>query len=498
MSPSFARNTLLGFSSGAAVALAGFIGNAITARLLGPDNLGVFAYVVFCVTIGSMIAGLGIGTVQQRFIPNLRAEGRDDEADGLIGATTRLSTVAAIVGAVALLAYLYWPGRGAIEGPSETTRNVVIGLALVWFISWRMAEVYQFYLRGEQRFGELARLSAYSALIKLAVMALGAWLFGIPGALAGFIAANLLPASRIFRLLRVKPHVGQELRGQVTKFALASWATAVLGGLVFGRTEILFLEHYTDLGAVGLFAAAVTVAEMAVQLPPLLLSALLPRFSEQHGLGAQGEMHKLYRTMTALIAMLIVPLCFGLAAIAPVLVPMLFGTEFAGAAAVASVLLIAAAVSSLGVTTFYLLQSIGKTGFLLMSNGIGLIGTIALGFLLVPRFGLIGAAWSRGIVQVTVVLIETWYVTRRLKISPPYRALGAIALAAVAQAAVAYFAVMELGGAVSLLVAIPAAIVVYLIGLKVLRVSSMVDPGLIERLVARMPGRVRPLLRRLV
>jgi O-antigen/teichoic acid export membrane protein len=498
MSPSFARNTLLGFSSGAAVALAGFIGNAITARLLGPDNLGVFAYVVFCVTIGSMIAGLGIGTVQQRFIPNLRAEGRDDEADGLIGATTRLSTVAAIIGAVVLFAFLFWPGRGAIEGPSATTRNVVIGLALVWFISWRMAEVYQFYLRGEQRFGELARLSAYSALIKLAVMALGAWLFGIPGALAGFVAANLLPATRIFRLLRVKPRLGQELRGQVTKFALASWATAVLGGLVFGRTEILFLEHYTGLGAVGLFAAAVTVAEMAVQLPPLLLSALLPRFSEQHGLGAQDEMHRLYRTMTALIAMLIVPLCFGLAAISPVLVPILFGAEFADAAVVASVLLVAAAVSSLGVTTFYLLQSIGKTGFLLMSNGVGLIGTIALGFLLVPRFGLIGAAWSRGIVQVTVVLIETWYVTRRLNISPPYRALGAIALAAVAQAAVAYLAVVELGGAVSLLVAIPAAVVVYLIGLRVLRVSSMVDPGLIERLVARMPDRLRPLIRRLV
>ena len=38
MSPNFVRNTLLGFSSGAAVALAGFIGNAITARILGPDS----------------------------------------------------------------------------------------------------------------------------------------------------------------------------------------------------------------------------------------------------------------------------------------------------------------------------------------------------------------------------------------------------------------------------------------------------------------------------
>lgn len=498
MSPSFLRNTILGFSSGAAVALAGFIGNAITARLLGPDNLGILAYVVFCVTIASMVAGLGIGIVQQRYIPNLRAEARDDEADGLIGATTRWSMVAAIVGGLLLFAYLYWPGRGVTEKLSDTSRDVVIAVALIWFLCWRMAEVYQFYLKGEQRFGELARLSAVSALIKLAVIALGAWLFGIPGALAGYIAGNLLPAARIGRLRRVKPMVSQELRREVTRFAFMSWVTAVIGGFVFGRTEILFLEHFTGIGAVGLFTAAVTVAEMAVQLPPLLLSALLPRFSEQHGLGAQDDMQRLYRTMTALIAMLIVPLCAGLAAVAPVLVPLLFGDEFRGAVPVASVLLIAAAISSLGVTTLYLLQSIGKAGFLLMSNGVGLIGTIVLGFVLVPHFGLIGAAWSRGLVQVSVVLIETWYVTRKLNISPPYRALGAIALASVAQAAVAYVLCLEFGGLVALLIAIPAAMITYLVALRILSVTRIVDPGLRDRLIAKAPQRMRPVISRIL
>jgi len=121
MSPSFVRNTLLGFGSGASVALAGFIGNAITARLLGPDQLGVLAYVVWCVTLASMLAGLGISIVQQRFIPNLRAEGRNAEADGLVGATTRWSVGAAVIGALLLFAYLFWPGRDATEGASASS-----------------------------------------------------------------------------------------------------------------------------------------------------------------------------------------------------------------------------------------------------------------------------------------------------------------------------------------------------------------------------------------
>lgn len=495
MSPSFVRNTLLGFGSGASVALAGFIGNAITARLLGPDQLGVLAYVIWCVTLASMLAGLGISVVQQRFIPNLRAEGRDTEADGLIGSTTRWSTGAAILGAVLLFAYLFWPGRSATDGVSASSHDVVIALAVTWFVCWKMADLYLFYLRGEQRFGELARLSGVSALLKLVVIALGAWLFGIPGAVAGYVAGNLLPAVRSVRLLRTRPDVGQALRRQVVRFALPSWATAVIGGLVFGRTEIVFLQHYTGLAAVGLFAAAATIAEVAVQLPPLLLSALLPRFSEQFGLGAHEHMQRLYRTITGLLALVIVPLCLGLAAIAPVLVPLFFGADFTDAGPVASVLLIAAAVSSLGVTTFYLLQSMGKTGFLLWSNGLGLVGTIALGFVLVPHFGLMGAAWSRGAVQVMVVLIETWYVTKRLGIRPPYRVLGAITLAALAQGAVAYAIGIQLGGALSLLAAIPAACVVYLLGLRLLSVMTMIDPDLMSRLVQRMPARVKPLTR---
>ena len=77
------------------------------------------------------LAGLGISVVQQRFIPNLRAEGKDGEADGLIGATTRLSMVAAIAGSLLLFAYLYWPGKNAMDGPTHASRSVVIALAVV-------------------------------------------------------------------------------------------------------------------------------------------------------------------------------------------------------------------------------------------------------------------------------------------------------------------------------------------------------------------------------
>lgn len=494
MPEAFARNTYLGFTSGAAVALAGFIGSAIAARLLGPEGMGVIAYVVWCVTVATTIAGLGIGMVQQRFVPSLRAEGKNDETEGLIGATTRLAILAAIVGGLLLFCWLYWPGSSAIETHSGAPLIVLIGLVLAWFVCWRMADVYLNYLKGEQRFGEFARLSASSAVLKLVVMGLGAWLFGVAGALAGYVAGYVLPASRVWKLLRNKPSVGQQLRRQVMGFALASWAAGVIAGLAFGRTEIVFLERYAGIGAVGLFAAAAMLTDTMMLLTPLLLSALLPYFSEQHGLGAHDHLHRLYRTATGLVALLVAPLCVGIAASAPVLMPLVFGAEFADAAPVASVLLIAAAVCLPGVVTAYLIYSTGKIGLLLISNGVGLAGTIALGFVLIPHYGLMGAAWSRAIVLVSVVAIETWYVTRRLGFAPPYRALGAITIAAALEGSVAFALITAFGGIISLVLAIPASVVVYAVALRTLAVLPMVDPELVDALTAHAPRRMRRVL----
>jgi O-antigen/teichoic acid export membrane protein len=162
MPSALARNTFLGFIAGAAFALAGFIGSAIAARLLGPNGMGVIAYAVWCVTVATTIAGLGMGMVLQRFIPNLRAEGkRDDEAEGLIGAAARLSMLATIVGSLLLFCWLYWPASSAIQTPSQAHQIVLIVLVLAWFICWRMADVYLSYLQGELRFGDFARLSAF-------------------------------------------------------------------------------------------------------------------------------------------------------------------------------------------------------------------------------------------------------------------------------------------------------------------------------------------------
>jgi O-antigen/teichoic acid export membrane protein len=497
MPTAFIRNTFFGFLSGGAIAVAGLIGSVVVARLLGPEGAGAIAYAAWCVLVATTLADAGIAMVLQRYVPNLRAEGKDDEADGVIGACARVALVIVVGGAVLLFGWLHWLGNGAIETSSGSPDRVLVVLSLA-VLAKGMGELYMAYLRGQQRFQALARLTVLTSLIQLLVTVVGAWLFGVIGALTAYVAGFLIPALQSSRLLRNKPVLGRELRRRVVRFALTSWSAGLIGALVWNRTEIVFLQHYVGIREVGFFAAASALTFVGTVLPPLFTSALLPYFSEQHGLNAREQMHRLYKTMTGVVALASMPACVGMAAIAPVLVPVLFGAEFADAVPAAMVLMIPAAVGAVAASTTNLVYSTGKSAIMLASNTIGLTGAILLGLLVIPHFGLMGAAWSRTAVHVLVVAIETWYVSRRLGFTPPYRALGAITLAALAQGLVAYGVIWGVGGVSSLVLAIPAGVVVYLLALRVLAVLPMVGPALVETAVEHAPRQVRSVASRVL
>src|SRR4051794_6814220 len=106
MAGALVRNTFFGFVSGGAGQGAGFIGAVVAARLLGPEGAGVIAYAAWCITVAATIADLGIRLVLQRFVPNLRAEGKHDVAERLIGTSVRLSVLAMIAGTLPLFGWL--------------------------------------------------------------------------------------------------------------------------------------------------------------------------------------------------------------------------------------------------------------------------------------------------------------------------------------------------------------------------------------------------------
>ena len=124
-----------------------------------------------------------------------------------------------------------------------------------------------------------------------------------------------------------------------------------------------------------------------------------------------------------------IPLAFGGAAIIPVLLPLLFGAEFAPAVPNAMVLTVTAALafSTIGSSLVYAKE---RSGFIALGGFVGAVLSVAAGFLIVSRFGVWGAVWSRLFVQAFMIALGTWFIVTRLHFSYPFRSLGSTVVAA--------------------------------------------------------------------
>src|SRR6185503_9961605 len=127
----------------------------------------------------------------------------------------------------------------------------------------------------------------------------------------------------------------------------------------------------------------------------MMSSVLFPHLSAR--VGTHG-LHSLFPTYAAglrLFAFLVFPVCLGIAALSPVLVPAIFGSRFTPAVATAMILVSGASfatIASIGSTLLYVAE---RSHVTLLTDTAGAILFIAAGATLIPAFGIEGAASSR-------------------------------------------------------------------------------------------------------
>ncbi|MGY2051388.1 lipopolysaccharide biosynthesis protein [Methylobacterium sp. JK268] len=493
MAGRFARNSVFGTLAGLATALGSFLGMVVVARLLGPDGTGTVAYALWILTLAVTFWDLGIHQSLCRFLPDLTARGEGTEADALAAWLLRptLGLAAAGTGLFVLL------GSGDPSGaPAGGTASAGWGgtwsaIAAVFLLQF-LASFGIGRLKGLQRFDWAAACTAAGLPLQLAAVALGAWFAGADGAIAGYGAASLLPLAACAGALRPgAARLDRVLRTRVIRYALYSWGAALTAAIVWSRLEIFFLQRYCGSEAVALFTIGFTFSNLAAQGPVLLTGGLLPYFAENYGQQRRDRIASAYATATRLLAFLLFPACLGLAAILPVLLPLVYGAAYAAAVPVAAILVVGAVAGATGAVGSQMIYAHERSDFIFASGLVGAALTVAAGFLIVPRFGMMGAALARMAIHGVMVGIGAWFITRRFGYPLPLRALGRLLLAALLSAAAAGAVIRAAPVPAALPAAIAAGILAYALAVRLLHALPPDDTARLSALASRLPGRAR-------
>jgi O-antigen/teichoic acid export membrane protein len=174
------------------------------------------------------------------------------------------------------------------------------------------------------------------------------------------------------------------------------------------RLDFILLSLLTGPAVLGVYAVASKFAEL-VKLPGMSMTYVLyPRFARAGRSKATGEARSLLVKAGLITSAAVVPLWL----VAGFVIPAVYGAEFEPAVLPAQIILLGLVLHGVGAVITAYLYGIGRPGLNSLAMGAGLVVTVVLNLLLIPRFDEAGAAAASAVAYTVSTLVLLYFLLR--------------------------------------------------------------------------------------
>lgn len=400
----------------------------VLARFLGANEYGIYAFVYASVTLAAIPVQFGLPSLVVRETAKFASLGLWGSIRGLWRWSNQIIflTSAVLLGVGAVVIFVAYGDASHAKLLTFIWGGLLI--PLIGFESLRGSS-----LRGLGKVVQgllpdrVIRPSLLIVIASIAYLVFGVKLRSYTAMALHVVAAGMAFAVGVYLLRR--DNIYRKVREHVAEFTAKKWIwSAVPLGLVAAVTQIntkidiVMLGMYVDPTQVGIYRVA-SVGATAVGLGYNALGIVsMPYFSRLHNQNRTGELQRLATNVARAGVVLATPVLLGFLFFGKEILSLLFGNKYAGAYEVLAVL---------SVVQFINL-SYGKLGTLLNMCGheketlvimcISAVANVAMNALLIPSYGMMGAALSTGMSYI-IWKSMLWYTVRK-KLSMDGSALG--------------------------------------------------------------------------
>jgi O-antigen/teichoic acid export membrane protein len=382
------------------VKLVGFLLIPVYTRYLAPADYGVMALVSTFGQALFIFLNLGQSTALFRFYyDDDTPEGRERVIAGSLWIALVVSTP------IALLAMtLSGPTARLLLG--DSTLWGLVGVGILTVACRQLLRLPFAVLRADERDTRYATwsvvrtaLSAGLAIALVVGVRLGVWGVLLSQLLAEAICCVIL-VPPIARSLRAG-WVGTQMREQLT-FGLALLPGA-MASFTLDLSDRFFLRHYSTLEEVGLYSLGYRFGEIIFFVVAAVQLAW-PQFVFANRKSPQAKQLYSYATTYYLAGILF--LVLGLSALAPEIVRLMAAPRYQAAAPVVPVIALAGLCEGLRYVLTIGIMFQKRPIIRSMGMGGAALVNVVLNLLLIPRYGMMGAAWATLAGFITLIVIE--------------------------------------------------------------------------------------------
>ena len=377
---------------GAGLAYASMV---LLARWLGSNDFGIYAYVVVIVTLLGLAFSFGFNSSSLRFISSYLAQNKLSRLSGFLRQSYKIVVLLSLVGALAGAGLVF-----ALKGVIAPYYVAPLLVGLLCVPVWSLLNQLEATARA---FGWVHTAYVPGFVLRpLLLMAFVGMLLLFGGsadavsALWALIGACVVAA--LVQGLLIYSRVRDHLANSKPVLHTRHWLSVSLGFLtidgfrmLLDNADILLIGWFLDPHSVAVYFAVIRTSGLIAFVSFSVIATAVPKFAEIHSTGTRDELQAFVTSVIRLMFWPSLVAAIAMACLGPFLLS-LFGTDFQSGYPTMLVVLTGLVLRAATLPVEYLLNMTGHHRDTMRVYGYSALATIALNLVLIPAFGILGAA----------------------------------------------------------------------------------------------------------
>ena len=434
-----------------------FLTVPLLVRGLGPKDFGAFSMATAILSLAGILAGFGVDQLIIREIAKYPGQKK-----GFFFAGLR----AKIIGSLIVIGLITGLNYGINLFGFDHKSQIALTLLSLCIIFNGVVTLVSSYYYGQQK---MAVGSALGLILYLANF-IGIYLIfkGQPTVVGFALALALSSAATALCVIPfvIRRSLSQEAPSGLPLYTVRRMIfTATpfmfmgLSLVVYYKIDIFCLSYLAGQEAVGIFSAASRFLEALMFIPAALMGALFPALSTLTA-SAREDIPRVLERSLRYLALAGIPAAAGIFILAPQIVELLYGGNWGETAHNLQILIWTWGLIFIYAVCPVALNALGNTRINVVIIIVGVFFKIGLNFLLIPRFGTIGACWTTLLVEAVSAIL---YFSYALHVAGRFKIMRNILhpIAASALMCIILTGIQKMSGVNSIPVIIVAGILTY-------------------------------------
>lgn len=417
------KNTIYNFLGQIILLILGFIITPFIIHSLGNESYGILSVVMAMVGYFSVLdLGLGISVI--KFVADFSAKADRQSLEKVIGTALVAYIMVGLLGSFLLILTAKLLVNQFFHIPSWLipTALVVFYVSALGFLINMILAVFHAVPSALQRMDIVSSRNIFFGLLNtvgiIILLSLGYGLVAVViwNTLVSALA-TLIFLAVILRLLpgiSIKPKFDWEIFSRLIKFGGFKFLSNIAGQVVFQLDKIL-IGIFHPISAVTFYAAPVSIVQKGLMLMLNITNAAFPALSQSHTLNDYQRIKDLYLRMYKFIGLVIFPIMAFLFVFSDQLILIWLGKEFVSQSApVLKILALAYLIAAISAPGVVAADAFGKPQVPAFFATISAVINLLVALILIPKFGVIGAAWAMVINFASQVPIFLIFVHKKI------------------------------------------------------------------------------------